>query len=198
MASDKITRIAIFGSGDGSNAQAIINYFASHADVVISLIVSNRKKAFILERAANENIPALYFPKEKFASDQGVSNGLDEHNIDLIILAGFLLLIPPYLVEKYPNRILNIHPALLPKYGGKGMYGMNVHRAVQAANEPKSGISIHYVNEHYDEGNIIAQIEVALEPGDAAEVIAQKVLALEHAHYPEVIEREIEKLASNI
>ena len=141
MASDKITRIAIFGSGGGSNAQAIINYFAPNTEIEISLIVSNRKKAFILERAVNENITAHYFPKEKFVSDQGVTNALDEHKIDLVILAGFLLLIPTYLVEKYPNRILNIHPALLPKYGGKGMYGMHVHRAVQAANETAAPIA---------------------------------------------------------
>ena len=193
MASDKI-RLAIFGSGGGSNAQAIIDYFSSHEDVDVSLIVSNRKKAFILDRASIENIPAAYISKDSFNTNQGVIKILEEYEIDFIILAGFLLLVPPYLVEKFPNKILNIHPALLPKYGGKGMYGMNVHRAVYEAKDDKSGITIHYVNEHYDEGNIIAQFKVALEVEDQAEVIAKKVLALEHKHYPQIIEKVIRKL----
>jgi len=190
MASDKI-RLAIFGSGGGSNAQAIIDYFARHDHIEIALIVSNRKKAFILERGQNENIATSYIPKSDFVEDNGVTVQLKEHKIDAIILAGFLLLVPPYLIQKYPNKILNIHPALLPKYGGKGMYGMNVHRAVHAAKEDRSGITIHYVNEHYDEGNIIAQFKVALEPEDDPEVIAKKVLGLEHEHYAEVIEETL-------
>jgi len=190
MASDKI-RIAVFGSGGGSNAQAIINHFVDHDHIEVSLIVSNRKKAFILERAAKENIPAAYIPKSEFSDEELVTKTLDKHEIDFVVLAGFLLLIPPYLVKKFPNKILNIHPALLPNYGGKGMYGMNVHKAVHEAKDDKSGITIHYVNEHYDEGNIIAQFKVALEPGDEPEVIAKKVLALEHKNYPVVIEEVV-------
>jgi len=193
MASDK-TRIAIFGSGGGSNAQAIIDHFASHDEIEISLIVSNRKKAYILERAVKENIPAAYISKSEFSDEELVLKTLEKHQVDLVVLAGFLLLIPPYLVKKFPHRILNIHPALLPKYGGKGMYGMNVHRAVEAAQEIESGITIHYVNEHYDEGNIIAQFKVGLEAGDEAKVIAEKVLALEHLNYPKVIEEVIASL----
>lgn len=197
MTSDKFYRIAIFGSGGGSNAQAIIDYFEPHSNIEVALIVSNRKKAFILERAVNHNIPAAYIPKSEFSTDQGVSKTLNQHKIDLIILAGFLLLIPPYLVKKYPNKILNIHPALLPKFGGKGMYGMNVHKAVHEAKQEKSGISIHYVNEHYDEGSIIAQFEVALDSTDDPEMIAKKVLALEHEHYAPTIEKEINRIEHN-
>lgn len=189
MKSDKISRIAIFGSGGGSNAQAIIDYFRSHDEVEVSLIVSNRKSAYILERAENENIPAVYVHKEDFKTDEGLTAMLAKHQIDFIILAGFLLLVPSYLIDQYPDKILNIHPALLPKFGGKGMYGMHVHRAVHEAGEKKSGITIHYVNKHYDEGNIIAQFEVDLIEGDEPEVIAKKVLALEHQHYPQVIEK---------
>ena len=153
------------------------------------MIVSNKEEAFILERAKKHSIPQLYLNKSDFQDSERILSLLHDHKIDLIVLAGFLLLIPPYLVQHYPDKIINIHPALLPKFGGKGMYGMNVHRAVADAKEDKSGPTIHYVNEHYDEGNIIAQFKVALEKEDTAEEIAKKVLALEHKHYPEVIEK---------
>lgn len=151
--------------------------------------MSNKKDAFILERAQNHSIPSEVLTKEDFKTAQNILHFLDQYNIDLIVLAGFLLLIPPYLVENYPNKIINIHPALLPKFGGKGMYGMNVHRAVAAAKETKSGPTIHYVNEKFDDGAIIAQFKVAIEPEDNAEEIAKKVLELEHKHYAEVIEQ---------
>lgn len=185
---DKIKRIAIFGSGGGSNAQAIIDHFENHEQIEVGLIVSNKKDAFILERGKKHDIPTVLRTKKDFKSSEKILEILDEQNIDLIVLAGFLLLIPAYLVKAYPNQIINIHPALLPKFGGKGMYGMNVHRAVAEAKEIKSGPTIHYVNEKFDEGEIIAQFKVALENEDTPESIAKKVLQLEHKHYPEVIE----------
>ena len=186
--SDKIKNIAIFGSGGGSNAQAIIDHFDSHSTIKVGLIVSNKAEAFILQRAQKHDIPNLVITKSDFKNPDEVLKLLSEHKIDLIVLAGFLLLIPGYLVKAFPNQIINIHPALLPKFGGKGMYGMNVHKAVAEAGEEKSGPTIHYVNEKYDEGNIIAQFEVELEKDDSAESISKKVLALEHKHYPQVIE----------
>lgn len=156
--------------------------------IEVSLIVSNKAKAHILKRAQNHNIPDLFISKKQFQDAKTILNILTKHQIDMIVLAGFLLLIPAYLVNAYPNKIINIHPALLPKFGGKGMYGMNVHKAVADAGENKSGPTIHYVNEHYDEGNIIAQFKVAIEPEDTPDIIAKKVLALEHKYYPEVIE----------
>jgi len=186
---DKIKRIAIFGSGGGSNAQAIIDHFEHHKMIEVALIVSNKQDSFILERGAKHNIQTAVFTKTDFKSAEKILKTLAENNIDLIVLAGFLLLIPSYLVEAYPNQIINIHPALLPKFGGKGMFGMSVHRAVAEAGENKSGPSIHYVNEKFDEGKIIAQFKVAIEKEDTPEIIAKKVLALEHKHYPEVIEQ---------
>lgn len=152
------------------------------------MIVSNKKDAFILERGTKHDIATAVLTKSDFKSSEKVLNTLTEHKIDLVVLAGFLLLIPAYLVKAYPNQIINIHPALLPKFGGKGMFGMNVHKAVAEARENKSGPTIHFVNEKFDEGKIIAQFKVAIEPEDTPDVIAKKVLALEHKHYPEVIE----------
>lgn len=186
--SDKIKRVAIFGSGGGSNAQSIIDYFDKHQEISVSLIVSNKEEAHILNRAKKHNIPSALLTKEDFKSSDTILQFLEEHKIDLIVLAGFLLLVPAYLVNAYPNKIINIHPALLPKFGGKGMFGMNVHRAVAEAGENRSGPTVHYVNEKFDDGAIIAQFKVAIESEDTAEMIAKKVLALEHKHYPEVIE----------
>jgi len=185
---DKIKRIAIFGSGGGSNAQAIIDHFENHEWIQVGLIVSNKEDAFILQRADKHDIPTEVLTKKDFKSSEIILDTLSAHNIDLVVLAGFLLLIPSYLVKAYPNQIINIHPALLPKFGGKGMYGMNVHRAVAESGENKSGPTIHYVNEKFDDGEIIAQFKVAIEKEDTAELISKKVLALEHKHYPEVIE----------
>ncbi len=184
-------RLAIFGSGGGSNAEAIIQHFKGHSDIEVALIVSNRKNAFILERAKNHNIPRLKINRTAFYEEEEVILQLQSLRIDWIILAGFLWLIPKNLIDYFPSKIINIHPALLPKYGGPGMYGKHVHAAVHAAGEKESGMTVHYVNENYDEGAIINQFKTDLNPSDSPEDIATKVLKLEHAHYPEVIEQTI-------
>ena len=180
-------KIAIFASGGGSNAESIINYFKGHSSVEVALIVSNKEKAFVLERAKIHNIPSIYICNNDFKSGVIVLEKLGDHNINFIILAGFLLLIPKILTQNFPNRILNIHPALLPSYGGKGMYGQHVHQAVFNNFEKESGLTIHLVNEKYDEGEILFQAKVDLEVTDTPDIIAKKVLTLEHMHYPEVI-----------
>lgn len=182
-------KIAIFASGRGSNAQTIIAYFQAHQQIEVALIVSNKKQAGVLEIANAHNIPSLLLSKDTFYHTNDYLSTLATHQIDLIVLAGFLWLIPPYLVQAYPNKIVNIHPALLPKYGGKGMYGMNVHRAVHQAKEQVSGISIHYVNEKYDDGNIIFQANCQLSEIDTPEIIAKKVLKLEHQYFAKIIEK---------
>jgi len=182
-----VKKIAIFASGGGSNAESIINYFKGHSSIDVSLIVSNKEKAFVLKRAKKHNIPSVYISNKDFKSGELVLEKLIEHDIEYIILAGFLLLIPRTLTQKFPNRILNIHPALLPNYGGKGMYGQHVHQAVFNNFEKESGMTIHLVNEKYDEGKILFQVKVDLKVTDTPDVIAAKVLKLEHKHYPEVI-----------
>lgn len=187
--------IAIFVSGTGSNARVMIDHFqnsgANNADLdfKVAIVVSNSKAAGALVMAAEKNIPTLTLDRSAFRKSEELLITLKEFEIDFIVLAGFLWLIPPYLVRAFPERIVNIHPALLPKYGGKGMYGMNVHRAVKTAGETESGITIHYVNEHYDEGAIIFQAATALEPTDTPHDIAAKVLRLEHANYSRVVEK---------
>ncbi len=182
-------RLVIFASGGGSNAEAIINYFSGSDLAQVVLIVTNKKEAGVIQRADSHDIPSLVISKKALSNKEFLIPTLDQYKPDLIILAGFLLLIPTHLVEAYPDAILNIHPALLPKYGGKGMYGHHVHQAVFDNNEKTSGPTIHLVNAHYDEGQILFQAEVALEPMDTPDIIAQKVLALEHKHYPQVIEQ---------
>ncbi len=185
------TKIAIFCSGSGSNAQKIMEYFQGHSTIEVAVLMANKPDAYALERAKTFNIPTWVFNRNDYNSGV-VLEELQKRKIDWIILAGFLWLIPEALVENFPNRILNIHPALLPKFGGKGMYGMHVHQAVVANKEKESGITIHFVNKHYDEGNILFQASCALSPTDTAEEVAKKVLALEHSHFPEVIEKAIE------
>ncbi len=185
--------LAIFASGRGSNAKKIIEYFQNHSEVSVQLIVANRSNAKVLDLGSNYGIATQVLRREPFYSSTTFLQDLEKGNIDYLILAGFLWLVPAYLVQAYPNRILNIHPALLPKYGGKGMYGMNVHQAVADAKESESGITIHYVNEHYDEGAIVFQASCAIEATDTAEQIAQKVLSLEHTYYPQIIEQVIQK-----
>lgn len=192
MPSDKEYHIAIFASGNGSNAEKIITYFKDHSSIHVSLILSNKPSAFVLKRAENHVINSSLFTKSQIENDLGVSDVLESHKIDFIILAGFLLLVPPYLIEKYPNRILNIHPSILPKHGGKGMYGKHVHKSVKKSGDTKSGITIHYVNEEYDEGGIIKQFSTSISPEENEEDIAKKVGVLEHRHYSEVIEDVIE------
>lgn len=185
--------IAIFASGSGSNAENIIRVLRTNPAFRFPLIVSNKSDAQVHRRAENLNVKSVTLPREAFADGEKVLETLKEHGIDGIVLAGFLLKMPASIIEKYPNKIINIHPALLPKYGGKGMYGARVHQAVKDAGETKSGITIHYVNENYDEGNIIFQAACAVAPNDTPDDIAEKVHALEYKHFPRVVEEVFEK-----
>jgi formyltetrahydrofolate-dependent phosphoribosylglycinamide formyltransferase len=183
--------VALFASGAGSNAQKIIDYFRGSSTVRIALIVCNKPGAGVLGIAQKEHIPVLLIEKEAFFRGNGYLDELKTAGIDFIVLAGFLWKVPSTLTAAYPNRIVNIHPALLPRYGGKGMYGMHVHEAIIAAGEQESGITIHYVDNVYDNGDIIFQATCAIEPGDTPASLAQKVHQLEHAHYPRIIEQVI-------
>jgi phosphoribosylglycinamide formyltransferase 1 len=187
------SHIAILASGNGSNAEEIIKYFRQHPSIDVALILSNNPKAHVLNRAANHGIDARVFSREEFADKSRIVQWLSEKNVTHIVLAGFLWLIPDYLIQAYPNRIINIHPALLPKFGGKGMYGIKVHEAVKAAGEKESGITIHLVNEHYDDGEILFQGKCSVEENFTAEQIAKCVHKLEYEHYPRVIEEWITK-----
>ena len=187
--------LALFASGNGTNVQRIAQYFSDRQDIRIKLIVCNNPQAFVLERAKKLEIETLLLTdKETFYQSNEVVRILQQNYIDFIVLAGFLWLIPSHLIEAYPNKIINIHPALLPKYGGKGMYGMRVHEAVVANGETESGITIHYVNQHYDEGKIIFQTKCAIASGDTAENVAQKIHALEYEYFPKIIENEIKRV----
>ena len=178
-------KVVIFASGAGSNAKAIIEYFKGHNNIEISLVVTNRKEAKVLDIAKDNKIYTLYISKSEWEQKEKVLEILASY--DLIALAGFLLKIPDYLIEVFRNRIINIHPALLPKFGGKGMYGMNVHRAVKEAGELESGITIHLVDEVYDNGLHLKQAKVTLSREDDANKISKKVLALEHEFFPKII-----------
>lgn len=184
-------RLALFASGTGSNAKKIISYFKEHETIEVSLLISNKPQARALTMARELGVPTLVIDRATFYQSTDILQILEEHQVDWLILAGFLWLIPPYLVETYPDRIINIHPALLPAYGGKGMYGMHVHRAVHEAGDEKSGITIHLVNERYDEGAVLFQADCALKPTDSPEDIAQKVQKLEHVHFAPVIEKTV-------
>jgi len=186
--------IAIFASGNGTNVQRIAEYFAGSKDVCIKLIVCNKVKAYVMERAAKLQINTLLIDKTMFYESDKVVKNLQKLEIDLIALSGFLWLIPDNLIKEFPKKIINIHPALLPKYGGKGMYGMHVHNAVVANNETFSGISIHYVNQNYDEGDIIFQKKCAISSEDTAEDVAKKVHELEYIYYPKIIKQTIYRL----
>ena len=183
-----MTRIAIFASGSGSNAENIIRYFSDNKNVKVVLVLSNQSRSGVLIRAQLHNIPTFIFTKNDLNECSKVHDVLKDYNASMIVLAGFLLKIPLYMIEAYPNSILNIHPALLPKYGGKGMYGMNVHTAVVENKEEKTGITIHYVNENYDEGAIIFQATCDIDEHDLPEDVKTKVQALELRHFPSVIE----------
>ena len=179
--------IVLFASGSGTNAENIALVFRPIPDADVSCILSNRPDAGVLEKARKLNIETKIFDREMFFKSRDVLDFLLNINPDLIVLAGFLWLVPKHIVEAFPNRIVNIHPALLPKYGGKGMYGERVHQAVIDNGEKETGISIHYVNEKYDEGDIIFQARCPVEPGDTPESLAKKVHELEYKHYPEVL-----------
>lgn len=184
---ENFINIAIFASGTGSNAKKIIQHFEGHSSIRVSMVISNKATAAVLNMAQSYNIPTQVITRRSFYETDEVLETLK--HTDLIVLAGFLWLIPSYLVQAFPNKIVNIHPALLPKYGGKGMYGIHVHRAVKKAGEKESGISIHFVNEAYDEGQLIFQARCSINESDLAEDIAAKVLKLEHLHFASVVEQ---------
>ena len=186
-------RIAIFASGSGSNAEKICEYFSNRTDVEVSLILTNNPQAGVIQRARKLHIPVVVFDRKTFYETNRILNLLQNDGIDFIVLAGFMMLIPEFLVKGYPDRMVNIHPALLPKHGGKGMYGHFVHEAVVEAKDKQSGITIHFVNEHYDEGNIIFQASCDVTPTDSAEDVAKKVQALEHQYYPSIIDEVVTK-----
>lgn len=186
--------IAVLASGSGTNAEKIFERFADHPSVRVGLLLTNNPQAGALARAARFGIPAKVFDKHTFFHTDQVLRWLQQANIALVVLAGFLWKVPPYLVQAYPGRMINIHPALLPAYGGKGMYGMHVHRAVVAAGEPVTGITIHWVNDRYDEGEVIFQVQCPVEAQDTPEEVAAKVQQLEHQHYPAVIEDLVTQL----
>jgi phosphoribosylglycinamide formyltransferase-1 len=192
--SKSVKNIAILASGAGSNAQKILEYFSDRMDIAVRLIVSNKPEAGVLNIAKLASVDTLVVSRDSFYSSTDLLVELDKHNIDFIVLAGFLWLIPPYLIQHYPERIINIHPALLPKYGGKGMYGHFVHEAVHLAKDTHSGITIHYVNEKYDEGSIVFQERCEILPSDQPEDIAKKVQVLEHSYYPTVIDQLVSSL----
>lgn len=187
-------RIAIFASGSGSNAQKIMEYFKKHNDAEVALVLTNNPEAYVLQRADNFEIPSHLFNKTEFYKTDEVVNILKNLQIDLIVLAGFLWLIPQNLLKAFPNKIINIHPALLPKYGGKGMYGDHVHKAILAAGETESGITIHFVNEEFDEGEVIQQSRFQIAKTDDLEMVKFKGQQLEHLHYPKVIEQLLKKM----
>jgi phosphoribosylglycinamide formyltransferase-1 len=192
--SKSLKNIAILASGAGSNAQKILEYFSDRMDIAVRLIISNKKEAGVLNIAKLSSIDTFVVTRDTFYSTTDLLIELDKRNIDFIVLAGFLWLIPPYLIQHYPDRIINIHPALLPKYGGKGMYGHFVHEAVHLAKDTHSGITIHFVNEKYDEGSIVFQERCEILPSDQPEDIAKKVQVLEHSYYPTVIDQLVSSL----
>lgn len=189
-------RIVIFASGSGTNAENIIKYFHQTQVAEVVLVLSNRKDAKVLQRAKNLQVNSLSFTKEELFSEEGVLKILKEIEPDLIVLAGFLLKFPEIILKEFPKKVINIHPALLPKYGGKGMYGNFVHQAVLKNNDAETGITIHYVNENYDEGAIISQKRVALSKTETAETVAEKIHKLEYEWFPKVIEEVLRKTST--
>ena len=189
-------RLALFASGEGTNAEAIARYFSTNPDVEVALMICNRKAAGVFQRLEPFNIESHYFPKAEWAENEAknVIELLRGKQIDLIVLAGFLAFIPASLIHEYQGRIINIHPSLLPKYGGSGMWGMNVHQAVIDAHETESGITIHHVSEQLDSGNIIYQATCEVRPDDTPQSLAERVHGLEYHHYPLVIENMLKNL----
>lgn len=186
-AAERIKSLVLFASGKGSNAEALIQYFANTKQAAVKLIVCNNSNAGVLDIAKKHNVPFLLINK-KTIEEPLILEQIEEYHPDLIVLAGFLWKIPKPLMDHFPKKIINVHPALLPKFGGQGMYGMNVHRAVLEAGECESGITIHYVNEHYDEGAPILQARCSIDPDDDAQDLAQRIARLEHAFLPKMVE----------
>lgn len=187
-------RIAIFASGSGSNAQKIMEHFKRSMEAEVALVLTNNPESYVLQRADSFEIPSHIFDRHEFYQTDEVLDLLKNLDVDLIVLAGFLWLIPENLLKEYPGRMINIHPALLPKHGGKGMYGDRVHKAVMEAGDTEGGITIHYVNEHYDEGEFIYQAKYRIEKDDNLEMIKFKGQQLEHLHYPKIVETLIKKI----
>ncbi|MBR1594124.1 MAG: phosphoribosylglycinamide formyltransferase [Alloprevotella sp.] len=189
-----MTTIAIFVSGNGTNCENIIRHYQGRGDVTVGLVLSNREDAYALVRARNHGIPTAVINRAMLNDADAMGQLLDQYGISFIVLAGFLMLVPEHLVAHYPRRIVNLHPALLPKYGGRGMYGHHVHEAVKAAGERETGITVHYVDAVFDHGEVIAQYRTALTPDDTVEDIERKIHALEQAHFPEAIDKAISLL----
>lgn len=185
------SRLALFASGSGSNAEVIIRHFKNHPNIQVELVLTNNAAAGVIERAQKLDVQTKCFTREQFRESEPILLALRQHEITHIVLAGFLLQIPTSLIQEYPFRIINIHPSLLPKFGGKGMYGMKVHEAVKQSGEIETGITIHEVNEHYDDGRILFQAKCKVEATDTPEQIARNIQALEHHHFPLVIEKWI-------
>jgi len=184
-------KLAIFASGSGSNAENICSYFENYTDIEVVFICTNKRDSFIVKRAEKLNVPVIFITKTELNSFDNLHKKLKNDEVDVIILAGFLLKLPAIMVEKYPNRILNIHPSLLPKYGGRGMYGDNVHKAVLENKETESGISIHFVNQNYDEGKLILQEKCSISENETLETLAAKIHQLEQKYFPIAIERTL-------
>ncbi|HET8828124.1 MAG TPA: phosphoribosylglycinamide formyltransferase [Pelobium sp.] len=187
-------RIAIFASGSGSNAQKIMEHFKHNNDAEVALVLTNNPDAYVLQRADNFEVPSHIFDRKEFYETDKVVSLLKNLEVNLVVLAGFLWLVPQNVLESFPNKIVNIHPSLLPKYGGKGMYGEKVHLAVLANNEQESGITIHFVNSEFDEGEIIHQSKFKIDKGDDLKMVKFKVQQLEHLHFPKVIESLLKKI----
>ncbi len=185
-------RLAIMASGNGSNAARFMEYFSSHPVIEVQLVISNNASAGVLDRAADHGVATRILPAKAWEDKEKVLSLFEEHAIDAIVLAGYMRLIPEWLIRKYPDRIFNIHPALLPDFGGKGMYGIHVHRAVIQSGVKRSGITIHLVNERYDEGQILFQKSIPVRRDDTPESLAERVQRLEHVYYPLVVEKHLQ------
>lgn len=185
---DKTVKIALFASGSGTNVENIANYFNGKTSAKPMCVLCNKPDAFVLERAKRLGLDSMTFNRADFNDGKRIMEYLNKYNIDMIVLAGFLWLVPQYLIDAYPGRIVNIHPALLPKFGGKGMYGMHVHEAVKQSGETETGITIHLIDGNYDQGSTVFQAKVQVSPTDSPDDIATKVHALEYEYYPKVIE----------
>ena len=190
-------KIAILASGEGTNAERIIRYFLEKRTAEVALVITNKAQAGVLKRADRLSVPSLILTAQEFADGKALE-ALHQYNIEIIVLAGFLLKVPDTILHDYPNKIVNIHPALLPKFGGKGMYGVRVHEAVLAAGENESGITIHYINEEYDEGGILFQTACPVQSDDTPETLAARVHQLEYEHFPQIIERILSDADSSL
>jgi len=190
-------RLVIFASGSGSNAENLITFFHNSDDISVTQVLTNNPQAKVLERCKHLKVSALSFNRVAFSNTKDVLNILKASQPDLIILAGFLWKFPDFILNEFPNKVINIHPALLPKYGGKGMYGMHVHNAVIENEETETGITIHYVNENYDEGAIIFQAKCKISPSDSAQDVAGKIHVLEMQHFPEIVEKVLKEQSLN-